>query len=264
MVTLFSPSQPLGQRNKTPMWNSIQELSQLIDILQVAALVTIIAAGALVAFLILASQRREELKERDRGIGQTSKTRPARFSSATMVLGRKAEYFDLLPASAGGAMTVTRTISAEQRFRLVNAARQLPCKHSVFVTSVRGNPDSEGYAQQLRTGLAEAGWDVQCVTLDPPAGCSTAGVDFVVPLGAKRETVVLWKIFQSAGLRWSQIRYERPSVGDGIEIRVGADPFSQPLPADSIEQSELATASMLVSSSNQGVGVTTSSDRFPS
>ena len=47
------------------------------------------------------------------------------------------------------------------------------------------------------------------------------GIDFVVPFTAKREAVTLWRIFKDADVAWSQIRYEKPVFGDGIEIRVG-------------------------------------------
>jgi hypothetical protein len=104
---------------------------------------------------------------------------------------------------------------------LIATAGRLRTAQRVFVSATPGDREGTEYAEQLRSALSEAGWNVHEITLAAPGENPPSGIDFVVPFTAKREAVTLWRVFKDADVAWSQIRYEKPVFGDGIEIRVG-------------------------------------------
>lgn len=207
------------------MWNSAAEISRLIYVAQIVQLIALALAAILALFILVASQRRDQLAAQILGRDLNRVLSSAR-PQTTEAKPPAPTYYDLVAQMDNAAEPDDRPASArvltpEQRSRLITMAGRLRSQQRVFVSASPSDQEGNQYAEQLRSALSEAGWNVHDITLAAPEENAPAGIDFVVPFAAKREAVTLWRVFKDADVAWSQIRYEKPVFGDGIEIRVG-------------------------------------------
>jgi len=205
------------------MWNSAAQISRLIEAAQVVQLIALIVAALLAVFIMVATKRRDQLAAQILGRDLNSALSSAWLQ--TQEPKPTAAYYDLVapPDSSepSGSFGPARALSPEQRSRLITTAGRLRTAQRVFVSAPPGDREGTEYAEQLRSALSEAGWNVHEITLAAPEENPPSSIDFVVPFTAKREAVTLWRVFKDADVAWSQIRYEKPVFGEGIEIRVG-------------------------------------------
>ena len=206
------------------MWNSAAEISRLIYVAQIVQLISLALAAILALFILVASQRRDQLAAQILGRDLNRVLSSAR--PQTTEANPTPTYYDLVAqvdqaAQPDDSPRPARVLTPDQRSRLITMAGRLRSRERVFVSASPSDQEGSQYAEQLRSALSEAGWDVHDITLAAPEENAPVGIDFVVPFTAKREAVTLWRIFKDADVAWSQIRYEKPVFGDGIEIRVG-------------------------------------------
>lgn len=204
------------------MWNSPAEISRLIHAAQILQLIALALATVLAGFIIVATKRRDQLASQILGRDLNRVLSSARVQTPEP---KMSTYYDLVapsePATSPVGPGPARVLTLEQRSRLVAMAGRLRTGQRVFVSASPDDREGTDYAEQLRSALTEAGWNVHEITLAAPQENPPSGIDFVVPFAAKREAVTLWRVFKDADVAWSQIRYEKPVFGDGIEIRVG-------------------------------------------
>jgi negative regulator of sigma E activity len=224
-MTIFTADKPVAEQSRSNMWNSAAEISRLIYVAQIVQLIALALAAILALFILVASQRRDQLAAQILGRDLNRVLSSARPQTAE-AKPPAPTYYDLVAqmdnaAEADDRPAPPRVLTPEQRSRLVTMAGRLRSQQRVFVSASPSDQEGNQYAEQLRSALSEAGWNVHDITLAAPEEDAPAGIDFLVPFSAKREAVTLWRVFKDADVAWSQIRYEKPVFGDGIEIRVG-------------------------------------------